>query len=136
MSPEKIIASIGIIIIFITIVVLIVRRLPKRVRSTQYVKKWRDIQQLCANKEDWSHAIVHADMLLDEVLKKRKITGKTTGERMVNAQSKFSSNDSLWNAHKLANSLRQDGDKTMKESDVKNALVAFRQALRDLRALS
>ncbi|MCA9324282.1 hypothetical protein KC992_04250 [Candidatus Saccharibacteria bacterium] len=136
MSPERIVALVGLLIIVLTALVIIARRLPKRIKTSIYVRKWRDIQKLCGHKDDWSHAIVHADMLLDEVLKKRKVVGKTMGERMVNAQSRFSSNDSIWNAHKLANMIRQEGTRTMKETDVKNALVAFRQALRDLGALS
>lgn len=135
MSPERMLAIFGLVIIAITVLVVIIKKLPKRVKKVQYVKKWRDIQKLCSNKDDWSHAIVHADMLLDEVLKKRKISGKTTGERMVKAQSKFSANDSIWQAHKLANAIRQEGARSLKESEVKEALVAFRQALRDLGAL-
>lgn len=135
MSPERIIAIIGVVIIIITTIIVVKRKLPNRIRSVHYVKKWRDIQKLCSNNDDWSHAIVHADMLFDEVLKKRKITGKTMGERMVNAQSKFSANDALWQAHKLANAIRQEGTQTLGETDVKEALVAFRQGLRDLGAL-
>lgn len=135
MTPEKIIAIIGLIIIVITIFVVLFRRMPRRIKSVQYVKKWRDIQRLCSNKDDWSHAIVHADMLLDEVMKKRKISGKTMGERLVQCRDRLSANDAVWNAHKLANKIRQDGDVTLTESEVKEALVAFRQALRDVKAI-
>ena len=75
------------------------------------------------------------DYDLDEVLKKRKVSGKTMGERMVSAQTKFSANDALWSAHKLANTIRQEGATKISEATVKDSLVAFRQALRDLRAL-
>ncbi len=135
MSPELMLVVALVTVITLFVVALAVRRLPKRVKSVQYVKKWRDIQKLCSNKDDWSHAIIHADMLLDEVLRKKKLSGKTMGERMVNAQGRFSVNDAVWDAHKLANAIRQDGTKTIKEDSVKNALVAFRQALRDLGAL-
>jgi len=135
MSPEKIIALIGALIIFITIVIFISRKLPKRIKSHYYIKKWREIQKLCANPDDWSHAIVHADMLLNEVLTKKRFNGKTTGERMVNAGGLFSNNDSIWNAHKLANKIKQDGAVNLKDSEVKEALIAFGQSLRDLGAL-
>lgn len=134
MSPEKIIALVGVSIVLITLVVIISRKLPKRIKSHQYVKKWRDIQKLCANSEDWSHAIVHADMLLNEVLTKKRFNGKTTGERMVNAGSVFSNNDGIWNAHKLANRIKQNGIENLKDSEVKEALIAFGQSLRDLGA--
>jgi hypothetical protein len=135
MSPEAI-TIIGVVSIFVlTTLFLLLRKFPKRVKSSHYIKKWREIQKLRANKDDWPHAVVHADMLLDEVMKKKKIGGKTTGERMVNAQGKFSANDSVWNAHKLANSIRQEAEKTITESVVKDTLIAFRQALRDLGAI-
>ena len=135
MSPEKTVALIGAVIICITIIIFAIRKMPKRVKSVQYIKKWRDIQRLCARKEDWSHAIVHADMLLDEVMKKRKVNGKTMGERLVQCREKFSANDAVWNAHKLANKIRQDGEVQLSENEVKEALVAFRQALRDVKAI-
>ena len=111
------------------------KRLPKRIKTAQYTRKWRSIQRLCARKDDWAHAIVHADMLVDEVLRKRKIAGKTMGERLVNAQAKLSANEAIWDAHKFASTLRHEGARVVKESEVKEALVAFRQALRDLGAL-
>lgn len=135
MSPEKIIALIGAGIITLTIIIVISRKLPKRIKSHLYVRKWRDIQKLCANSDDWSHAIVHADMLLNEVLTKKRFNGKTTGERMVNAGGIFSNNDGIWNAHKLANKIKQDGAVSLKDSEVKEALIAFGQSLRDLGAI-
>ena len=135
MSPETIIALVGGAVILVTFLVLITKKLPKRIRSVHYVRKWREIQKLCKNKEDWSHAIIHADMLLDEVLVKKRIAGKTMGERMVTAHDTFTANDKVWEAHKLANSLRQDGDRNMNEVGVKDALIIYRQALRDLRVL-
>ena len=135
MSPEKIIALFGAGIITLTLIIVISRKLPKRIKSHHYVRKWRDIQKLCANSDDWSHGIVHADMLLNEVLTKKRINGKTTGERMVNAGGIFSNNDGIWNAHKLANKIKQDGAVNLKDSEVKEALIAFGQSLRDLGAL-
>lgn len=134
MSAEKILAIVGVIIVLITLTVVIFNKLPKRLKTSMYIRKWRDIQKLCARSEDWSHAIIHADTLLDEVLRKRKVPGKTMGERMVNAQSRFTSNDSLWSAHKLANKVRQNNDLKLKDTDVKEVLTAYRQSLRDLGA--
>ena len=135
LSPEKIALLVVAFLFFVLFIFWAARRLPRRIKTVQYIKKWRDIQRLCSHKEDWSHAIVHADMLLDEVLRKKKVAGKTMGERLVNIQSNFSAHESVWNAHKLASALRQDGARTMQEEDVKSTLIAFRQALRDLGAL-
>jgi len=137
MSPELIVAIIGAIVAVLGFSILLIRRLPKRVKQSTYTKKWREVQLLCANKTTWPAAIMASDDLLDEVLKKRKVTGKTMGERLVNGQKRFSNNDALWTAHKLSSHVRhtRDTDPRLKEKDVKQALLAFRQAMRDLRAL-
>ena len=135
MSAEQIIGLIGIIIVLVTFAVIVIRRLPKRVRKSYYLGKWREIQKMCGNKDDWAHAIIHADMLLDEILVKKRTQGGSMGERLVSIQKKFTSHDEVWNAHKLANSLRQNAEQRITQSKIKDALVAYRQALRDLGAL-
>ena len=137
MSPEFIVALIGAGVALLGVSALLFRRLPRRIKRTTYTKKWREVQLLCANKTTWPAAIIGCDDLLHDVLKKRKINGKSMGERMVTAQKKFSNNDALWTAHKLASHIRhsKDVDPKLKEQDVKAALIAFRQAMRDLRAL-
>ena len=135
MSPESIVAIVGGLLVFASLLFIIVRKLPKRLKATHYTRKWRDIQKLCADKSNWPQAILLSDLLLDEVLRKKRKEGRTMGERLVSAQKIFTDNEMVWKAHKLANHIRQHSEDKLKESDVKNALVAFRQALRDLGAL-
>lgn len=134
-SPESTVAIIGGIFAFGGLAFIIIKKLPQRLKSVHYTRKWREIQKLCANKVTWPDAVISADKLLDEVLKKRRKSGKTMGERLVKAQKTFTSNDSVWKAHKIANHLLQSETPKLKETDVKESLVAYRQALRDLGAL-
>lgn len=99
-----------------------------------FTKKWQVAQRLCAKQDTWPLAIINADKLLDEALKKLHYKGKTMGERLVSAQRDFSDNDSLWYGHKLRNRLVHEEVK-LKEKDVRDALLGLRQALRDLGAL-
>lgn len=134
--PEAMIAVGGGVICLVSIAVVILRRIPKRPKRTKFTRKWRELQGLCSDKQTWTEAIVAADRLLDEALKKRRKRGHSMGERLVAAQRDFTDNDSVWKAHKLAGQLRQSAEEPiLKEEDVKDALVAFRQALRDLGAL-
>ena len=135
MSPEAIVAVLGSILVVASILFVIARKLPKRIKKAHYTHKWRDIQRLCAEKSNWPQAILLSDELLNNVLKKKQKNGKTMGERMVSAQQDFSSNDAIWKAHKLANRIRTGEVSTLKEQEVKESLVAFRQSLRDLGAL-
>lgn len=135
MTAESILAVTGGVIIGITILFVLYKKVPKRIKRAKFTRKWRDVQQLCSDKSNWPQAILLADLLLDEVLKRRKREGKTMGERMVSAQNDFTNNDAIWQAHKFANHIRHTSDEKLNEQDVKAALVAFRQALRDLGAL-
>jgi hypothetical protein len=135
MTPETMVGIAGIILVVASVVFIIARKLPKRLKATHYTRKWRDIQKLCADKSNWPQAILLSDELLNEVLRKKQKSGKTMGERMVSAQKEFSANDAIWKAHKLANNIRTQEPVKLRESDVKESLVSYRQALRDLGAL-
>ncbi len=134
-SPEKLFAMSVIGVLLIVGLALLFAKRPKKLNIQDYTKKWREIQALCKDKKTWPMAILGADALLSEVLKKRKINGKTTGERLVSAQKLFSNHDSVWQAHKLRNRIAHGEQKTVKENEVKKALIAIRQALRDIGAL-
>ena len=109
--------------------------IPKRLKSRYFVTEWRQLQSFCKDKGRWPEAIGSADMLLDRALKKRKFKGGSMGERMVSAQRTFSDNDAAWFAHNLHKKVKADPAFKLKESDVKDALVGFRQALKDIGAL-
>ncbi len=112
------------------------RRLrPRPLKTEYYQEKWAELQKLCRDKTQWAQAILNADKLLDEALKKRHVRGGTMGERLVKAQRLFTDNDSLWFAHKLRNKLDAEPQIKLKEKDVKQALMGSRQALKDVGAL-
>lgn len=117
------------------VLALMTRKRKKPLNVSYFVERWSEAQKLCRNKDTWPLAIINADSLLDEALKKSGYRGKTMGERMVAAQRDFSDNDGVWYGHKLRNKLVHEADVKLKEADVKDALVGIRQALRDLGAL-
>ncbi len=133
-----IIIGVAILAIFLisTSVIIWMRIAKKRRLPVQFREKWLDIQRLCTNKETWGQAVLNADELLDSALKKKRIKGKTMGERLVTAQRRLSDNDSVWYAHNLAKKLKADSGRTMREAQAKKSLVGVRQALRDLDMLN
>lgn len=135
MSPEKIVAvSVIALIVALGLLILFLRK-PKKLKVPKYTERWRGIQSTLKDKNQWVMAILDADAMLGEALKKRKYKGKTVGERMVSAQKVFTDHDSVWSAHKLRNRLAHGEQKSVKEDEVKKALIAIRQALKDLGAL-
>lgn len=108
----------------------------KRIRKTnKFVADWRELQAYCKDKNTWHLALFDADKLLDKALKKRRFKGRSMGERMVSAQNFLTENDTIWFAHNLVKKLKTDSEMKLRERDVKRALVAFRQALKDIGAL-
>ncbi len=114
---------------------LLLRRRPKHLNKLYYNERWQTLQKLCKDKSTWPLAVIDADKLLDEALRKSHYKGKTMGERLVSAQRSIGDNDGVWYGHKLRNRLVHETDVKLSERDVKDALVGIRGALKDLGAL-
>lgn len=112
-------------------------RRHKKLNQAQFTDRWKALQLHCASRKTWPMAIIEADNLLCDALKKARFKGKTTGERLVAAQHTLTENDTVWHGHKLRNRIDQEGldVRTLKKKDMVIALAGFRQALRDLGAL-
>lgn len=124
---------IPLLIVFL-VAVFVVAKKRKPLNHQYFTNRWQDVQKLCASKATWPLAIINADKLLDEALRKSNSKGKSAGERLVSAQRMLSDNDGIWSAHKLRNRIVHEHDIELREKDVKNALIDFRQALKDLGA--
>lgn len=135
MTTELIIAAIGAGIALLGLITFVSRRPRKELDRKYFQSRWQQLQKGLSKSETWPIAVINADNLLDEALKKRRFKGRTMGERMVSAQRTFSNNDGVWFAHKLRNRLVHETDVKLIEKEVKKALVELRQALRDVGAL-
>lgn len=135
MSPEKYAAIAAASIVGLAMLVLIVRLVPKRLKQHKYHDRWRKLQALCSDSAQWSQAVILADDLLDEALRKRKVKGSSMGERLVNTQKRFTNNDAVWFGHKLRTKLDDNPELKLKKEDVQKALVGLRQALKDIGAM-
>ena len=123
------------VLVVLGVVGFITRRRPGKLDQEQFTKRWHELQSLCADKKTWPLAVINADKLVDDALKKRRYKGKTMGERLVSAQRDLSSNDTVWFGHKMRNKLVHEDYNLRSQKDVKDALLGFLQALRDLGAM-
>ncbi len=87
------------------------------------------------NELSFNASVVEADKLLDKALMEMGLPGKTMGERMKSAQNKFSSNNSVWYAHKIRNQIAHERNFKIDYNKATHALKAYRQALKDLGAI-
>ncbi len=132
-----VLVAVAILILLVLIfgVTRLTRRRFTKLNTEDFAKRWRELQKQCADRATWPLAIIDADKLLDEALRKNHIKGKTMGERLVTVQRTLTNNDGVWYAHKLRNKLVHEQYDNLREHDVKEALIGFRQALKDLGAL-
>ena len=126
----------GVVAVAAVIVLAVyLRRRPKKYDCNKYKVKWDALQSMLPDNKMWPLAIIDADKLLEEALKCHKYKGKTMGERLVSAQHDIVNNDKVWFAHKLRNKLVHDQDVKLRKSDVKEALLGIRAALKDIGAM-
>lgn len=128
---------IGIILFGVIVLVVMNRFGPRRTSKLdqQYFSaSWMELLARVKTPEGMMLAVIDADKLLDEALKRRHLRGKTMGERLVAAQRLISDNDAVWYAHKLRNRLVHEPNVKLKKREARDALEGFKQGLRDLGA--
>lgn len=135
MNLETLATIVGGLTLGLLAALIVALKIPKKLKAEYFITQWKELQGYCKEKHLWPKALEDADKLLDRALKKRKFKGKTMGERMVSAQRTFTDNDAAWFAHNLHKKIKSDPEFKLKEADVKDALIGFRQALRDIGAL-
>ncbi|HEX9153354.1 MAG TPA: hypothetical protein VF809_00875 [Candidatus Saccharimonadales bacterium] len=135
MMDILIIAGVGAVPVALVLTMVFVRKRPRSLKTERFHNKWREMQKLLGDKTGWKQAIIDADKLLDEALRRRRFGGKTMGERLTKAQHVLSDNEAVWFGHKLRNKIEGDSSIKLKEAEVKQALIGIRQALKDLGAL-
>lgn len=117
------------------VIIALTRKGPPGLNQEQYRSKWLTIESSVAGDAGSQHmAILNADKLLDSALKARGFKGETMGDRMKNARTSFKNNNAVWAAHKLRNQIAHE-EVAIKPQTVKRALLAFKNALKDLGAL-
>lgn len=115
---------------------VVLRRRPRKLDAARAMERWVALQKNCADKQNWPLAVLEADRLLDDTLKRLRYKGKSNGERLVAAQHKLTNNESVWFGHKLTNKIKDNDLKKIGKLDTLEALSGFRQALKDLGALA
>ncbi|MBU1110615.1 hypothetical protein KKB83_03295 [Patescibacteria group bacterium] len=82
-----------------------------------------------------NQAVIKADKLLDFALKKMRMKGETLGERLKNAQKRFSSYDiydTAWKAHKIRNAVVHETGYDLTKVTARSVLKQYKAVLSDL----
>jgi hypothetical protein len=134
---EMLLSIVAVVVILVLVVgsSILLKRRPRHLNKEYYQDRWQTLQGLLKDKTTWPLAVIDADKLLDDALKRSHYKGKTMGERLVSAQRNISDNDGVWFGHKLRNRLVHESNVKLTEKTVKEALLGIRSALKDLGAL-
>lgn len=100
--------------------------------------RWEEIlRHLSTNVEaQWRFALIEADKLVEDILRRAGFPGDTMGERLMNIQSgQLQTIDGLWEAHKLRNRIAHDLNYFLRYTEAKRAIGQFEATLRELSAL-
>ena len=98
-------------------------------------KQWNKIaKRMETDKEvEFKLAVIEADSLLDDILKKMGYKGETMGDRLKQLNSVILPNlDQIWEAHKIRNNVVHDPDYQLTFDQAKRALGVYERALLDL----
>lgn len=119
------------------VIVILTRRGSSPLNVEKYQAQWLSIESGLKRGEPSSAqlAILNADKLVDMALRERGIKGATMGERMKTAKDTWSNADHIWSAHKIRNRIAHEPDVKVSYDIAKRALVAYKQALKDLGAI-
>ncbi len=103
----------------------------------EYQTAWLKIENslIKDNESSYATSVIEADKLLDKALTEMALPGKTMGDRMKRAGQYFTSENSVWHAHKLRNQIAHEHGFSIDYNQAKRALASFKQALKDLEAI-
>ena len=123
----------GLLFVFISLT----RRSPRQLDVDRYRSRWMSIETSLKRDDQNSYTvcIFEADKLLDQALRERGLAGKTMGDRMKQYQGKWTNGNGVWAAHKLRNRLAHETDVKVDYERARQALVAFKQGLKDVGAI-
>lgn len=103
--------------------------------KTDVSPKWQEILEKVSspNPSEWKMALIEADSLVDDLLKKIGYPGETMGERLKYVDSsKITSINDLWEAHKVRNIIVHEPDRAVSRQEIEKAMEGFEKVLDEL----
>lgn len=86
------------------------------------------------NPNDWKLAIIEADIILDDTLKRQGYAGPTLGDRLKSiSPNTLSSIDDAWQAHKVRNQIAHGGaDFVLTQKIARESIVKYERVFKEL----
>lgn len=99
-------------------------------------KAWRSVLEkiYSANASDWLAAVIQADAIMDDILKRMGLPGETMADRLQALDtSKLKSLQDVWDAHKLRNRVAHAPATMLRHDELLGAIEKYKKALKELK---
>ncbi len=118
-------------------IISLTKNSPRTLDQDKYRSRWMAIESRLKRDDENSYTvcILVADKLLDQSLLDRGLSGKTMAERMKQCQGIWTNGNGVWAAHKLRNRIAHETDVKVDYDRARQALIAFKQGLKDMGAI-
>lgn len=111
--------------------------IPEEVSPEERQSRWNAIKKHLdsTNEVEWRMAIMEADNILDEIIKKIGIAGENLGERLKNIEpSDFENLQSAWEVHKIRNKIAHEGMKfKITKDEAKRVISLFEKIFKEFK---
>lgn len=98
--------------------------------------RWLKVEEYIASSHpsDWKIAILEADNILDDIVKRMGYPGETLGERMKHIEaSDFPMLEEAWEVHKIRNQIAHKGtDYPLTRTEAENAIDIYHRLFKEL----
>ena len=85
------------------------------------------------NSSDWLLAVIEADSIVDDILKRMGLQGETMAERLQQLDSsKLASLQDVWDAHKIRNRVAHSPASMLRGGELAGAIEKYKKALKEL----
>lgn len=102
--------------------------------------KWDGVRRRIRSESaaDWNMAIIEADGIMDEIVKRIGYRGDSFGERLKQIEpSDFDSLNDIWEAHKVRNRIAHEGaDFRLTREEAERVMKLYEKGLRELEYIS
>ncbi|OHA48631.1 MAG: hypothetical protein A2991_02885 [Candidatus Terrybacteria bacterium RIFCSPLOWO2_01_FULL_58_14] len=108
------------------------------VSTNRFVRQWQRIRQRLESpvETEWKIAVLEADSLINDLLRRMGYPGTSTGERLKGiSKAQLTSLDALWEAHKVRNMVAHDPQLRLVYRQAREALEGFEVFLREIQIL-
>ena len=107
---------------------------PGRALTARWQEITRHIDSI--REAEWKFAIIEADKLVDDMLRKSGFVGDTMGERLMAIEKgQLLTLDGLWEAHKIRNRLAHEPNYFLRHGEAKRAMNQYEATLKELEAV-